>query len=43
MFPKKPVIKQNNTTQQPYQPQPQPPPPRPTGLKRCSLCALKKK
>ncbi len=37
MFPKKAVIKQNNTTPAP------PPPPRPTGLKRCSLCALKKK
>lgn len=38
MFPKKSVIKQNTT------PQPPPPPhPRPVGLKRCSLCALKKK
>jgi hypothetical protein len=40
MFPKKSVIKQNNITQ--HQPPPQAPQ-RPTGLKRCSLCALKKK
>jgi hypothetical protein len=37
MFPKKSVIKQNNTTPPP------PPPPRPTGPKKCSLCAFKKK
>jgi hypothetical protein len=40
MFPKKPVIKQNNS---PPQPPPPLPPPRPIGPKRCSLCALKKK
>ena len=40
MFPKKPVIKKNNSI--PHPPPP-PPPLRPTGLKKCSLCALKKK
>ncbi len=38
MFPKKSALTQkNNATPKP------PPPPRPTGPKRCSLCALRKK
>ncbi len=45
MFQKKlPVNIKNNTTQQQSQSQSQPPAqPRPTGQKRCSLCALRKK
>ncbi len=49
MFPKKSVANtKNNTTQQQSQSQSQsqsqpPAQPRPTGLKRCSLCALRKK